>query len=117
MNKAVLLVAVVLSLMMIPAIAGDMEAKSQFTDEYVVVTYYVDDQVMMVTGLVKGTAVGYIPPLPEGYSAWDVDLTQPIYKDTDVHAIPEEPPIPWLYIFIGVVAVLTGVACIYGMRP
>ena len=83
----------------------DTESDALLDKEYVTITYVVDDRMYMQNIIEKGTAPAafYYPPVPEGYTEWDTDLTQPVYKSIYVHAIPEDKsildtPVPALVI-------------------
>ena len=64
------------------------------------VTFVAGDRIVMTIYVYEGNTLSYIPGAPEGYSGWDTDLTQPIYEDTVVHAIPDESPLKYGVILV-----------------
>ena len=64
------------------------------------VTFIAGDRTVMTIYVYEGNTLSYIPGVPEGYTEWDTDLTQPIYEDTVVHAIPDESPLKYGVILV-----------------
>lgn len=106
MKKAALLLIAILGLALIPTIGEESRAEPEFTEEYVTVTYYVDGESIATVGMIKGHVPIYIPSVPDGYTGWDKDLTQPVYEDMIVNAIPEESTNMWLFYCIAFVIVV-----------
>lgn len=64
------------------------------------VTFIAGDRTVMTIYVYEGDTLSYIPGVPEGYSGWDTDLSQQVYEDTVVHAIPEESPLKYGVILV-----------------
>lgn len=79
-----------------------------FDKEYVTVTYMTEDGTYFSCILEKGKTPEsfYVPPVPEGYTGWDTDLSQPVYEDTVVHAIPGKSPLKAGIIVIAVILLM-----------
>ena len=114
MKKVFVPAIAILAVLLVAPILGECDA----TDSEVMhsVTFIAGDRTVMTIYVYEGDTLSQLPGVPEGYSGWDTDLSQPVYEDIVVHAIPEGDH-TLLYILIALtLAMLSVVIAVSNLR-
>ena len=114
MKKVFVPAIAILAVLLVAPILGECDA----TDSEVMhsVTFIAGDRTVMTIYVYEGDTLSHIPGVPEGYSGWDTDLSQPVYEDTVVHAISERD-YTLLYLLIALtLAMLSVVIVVSNLR-